>query len=106
MGEPFEIIFETGGSQNTYKWFKDGTELIGQTSATINIPFASNSDAGVYRVDVKNTIVENLTLFSRAINVNVKNLALKADSLALVEIYNSLDGANWTNNTNRLSGDV
>ena len=33
-------------------------------------------------------------------------LANQADSLALVALYNSTDGANWTNNTNWLTGNL
>ncbi|MEQ8714566.1 MAG: T9SS type A sorting domain-containing protein [Cyclobacteriaceae bacterium] len=34
------------------------------------------------------------------------NLSLESDSLALVALYESTDGDNWTNNTNWLIGDV
>ena len=38
--------------------------------------------------------------------VNITNIATSQDSLALVALYNSTDGANWTNNTNWLTGNL
>jgi hypothetical protein len=44
--------------------------------------------------------LKDLKIFSKF------NLDLRQDSLALVELYNSTDGANWTNNENWLTGPV
>lgn len=39
----------------TYKWFKDGVELIGLTSNTLAIASAANSDQGLYKLEVRNS---------------------------------------------------
>ena len=38
--------------------------------------------------------------------IQTKAQVLESDSLALVALYNSTDGSNWTNNTNWLTGNV
>ena len=40
------------------------------------------------------------------INQSLSAQVLEQDSLALVALYDSTDGANWTNNTNWFSGPV
>jgi Leucine-rich repeat (LRR) protein len=62
------------------------------------------ADAGAYTCDITNTVATELTLHSRPITVGLPTIVLQ-DSLALVDLYNSTNGANWTNNTNWLSSE-
>ncbi|MGN6298920.1 MAG: leucine-rich repeat domain-containing protein [Ginsengibacter sp.] len=79
-------------SNNTYKWYRNGTEFITKTGdSTLTV-----SDDAYYSVEVTNKIATVLTLYSID-NVN------QQDSLALVALYNSTGGSGWINNQNWLS---
>ena len=105
-GSSLTVSVSIGGEHNQYQWNKDGSNIGTQSSDssyTINpVDFA---DAGDYTCEITNTIATELTLYSRPITINVEYSPLQQDSLALIALYNSTDGANWTNNTNWLSAD-
>lgn len=75
-GETFSYTLTTGGTQNSYQWFKDGEILPLQTSATIDINNLSAADAGTYYCEVINTLVPGLILTSREITLNI-NVCIK-----------------------------
>lgn len=78
---------------NTYYWYKDGSlvrTVTGDSTFTATTP-------GNYSVAVTSTLVPRLTLYSTSLATNVQ------DSLALVDLYNSTGGSQWTNRTNWLS---
>ena len=106
LGEQIVLNITTGGTANSYKWFKDQIEIIGQTDSKLTISNAALSDAGYYTVKVNNSIINGLSLYTRPTKIAVDNSNLVADSLALVELYNSTGGPNWTNKTNWLNGPV
>ncbi|MBO0934045.1 T9SS type A sorting domain-containing protein [Fibrella aquatilis] len=54
----------------TYQWYKNGTVLSGQTSATLSIPSSQTTDAGSYSVVV--TSADGCSLTSTASNVTVR----------------------------------
>jgi Leucine-rich repeat (LRR) protein len=68
-GEAFNYILTTGGTQNQYKWYKDGVLLPLQTTETLNINNLTVADAGNYYCEVTNTAVPGLTLTSRQITL-------------------------------------
>ena len=83
---------------NNYTWFKDNLPIA--TTAT-NTYAAEGS--GEYRVEVNNTSItnptipeQNLILVSNNLNVTVEISCIESDSLELVNLYNTMDGANWT----------
>ena len=106
-GTNLTLVVTTGGANNQYQWKKDGTNIgtvSGDSTYTIN-PVAF-SDSGAYTCEITNTVATELTLYSHPVNVSVEYPLLYQDSLALVALYDNTDGANWTNNTNWLSGNV
>ncbi len=105
-GGNFTIDRTAGGSANSYQWYKDDVIVPGETNPVLSLTNVTPSDAGLYEVRVTNAIAPSLTLFSNAINLTVSNSGLTQDSLALVALYNSTDGPNWTNNINWLTGPV
>lgn len=64
MGSTLTIPFTTGGTQNSYQWYKDGTLIPGATSQQYTKANAQFTDAGSYTVEVTNTLVTGLTLTS------------------------------------------
>ncbi len=106
-GSTFTVNRSLPEINNQYQWFKDGIAVSGQNSSTLSLISFTNADIGVYYVEVTNPNVPNLTISSNPINVYSTNpppTALELDSLALVALYNATDGANWTDNTNWLTG--
>ncbi len=101
VGTSLTLEVITGGTANQYQWslngadFTDGPITSGATDSAVTIYILDPSVAGTYALRITNTIAPDLTLYSRPIEVTVQTL-LHVDSLALVALYNSTDGANWT----------
>lgn len=85
-GESYSYYLEIGGEHNIYKWYKDDVLLALQTSATLNLTDLELDDNGVYRCEVTNSIVPELTLYSRKITLDVDN-ATYAGGNELIENF-------------------
>ena len=105
-GDEVNFTTDVSGSANFYQWYKDGTILDGKIDPDLVLSDINNNDAGVYTCEITSEIVTDLTLTTYDKTLTVTNYNMESDSLALVELYNSTDGANWTNNTNWLTGPV
>ncbi|MFD2561875.1 leucine-rich repeat domain-containing protein [Aquimarina rubra] len=97
---------------NSYQWYKTvngtTTEITGATSKDLVITDASEADAGVYHFTATNSVVADLTLERNPITLTVTPVVdtcgvSESEKQALIDLYNSTDGANWTNNTNWLT---
>jgi Leucine-rich repeat (LRR) protein len=98
------LTINVGGSANQYQWFKDGNSISVKSDSPLHIVAdLTMEDAGSYTCKITNTIAQNLILYSRPLNVTIVPSARDRDSLALVDFYNSTDGANWTNKFNWLT---
>ena len=63
-------VLASGADPLNYQWRKDGTNIAGATSATLNLASASASDAGSYAVVVSNGVGSTLSsAASLAVNV-------------------------------------
>ena len=104
-GGSLTVSVTVGGEHNVYQWFKDGSLISGANDSTYTIDPVNIPDAGVYACEITNTVATELTLYRRPIHVTVLPGLSPAeqDSLALVALYNSTDGPNWTDNTNWLT---
>ncbi|MBL7994178.1 fibronectin type III domain-containing protein [bacterium] len=90
-----------GGTAKSYQWLKDGVTISGATNADYSIAAVMSLDAGPYVCRITDANVPGLELYSRVFTLNVINPPLVAtDSLALVALYDSLGGTNWTNQNN------
>ncbi|MEQ9426339.1 MAG: FG-GAP-like repeat-containing protein [Cyclobacteriaceae bacterium] len=107
------LSFTVGGDNNTYQWRKNGTDVAGATTNTLELTNFVATDAGQYVLNAFNSVVDtvvasapggDLQLVSNAITVSLAapTTVIASDSLALVALYDSLDGPNWINNTNWL----
>ena len=101
------LLVSAGGTSNRYQWKKNG-ENIGNisTDSTYLINNVTFADSGTYTCEITNTLATELTLYSKPINIAVDYSPFYKDSMALVALYNSTDGPNWTNNTNWLTDSV
>ena len=54
-GQPFSLTGTASGVPNpTYQWQKDGVDILGATSSTLNFDLATGADAGGYRLIASN----------------------------------------------------
>ncbi|MCB9503767.1 MAG: T9SS type A sorting domain-containing protein [Deferribacteres bacterium] len=89
------------GSSSHYQWMKDGVEIPGATENPYNIANASAADSGTYVCRMTNDIFTNMTLYSAPRLVWIKYPTTdQADSLAIIELYNSTKGNRWKNRSN------
>ena len=72
IGDSYSYTLNTGGSQNSYQWYKDGSILATQTTAKLDLPVIAQEDEGVYHCEVTNTSVTGLTLYSREITLTLE----------------------------------
>ncbi|QGY46221.1 T9SS type A sorting domain-containing protein [Maribellus comscasis] len=108
-GENLILFIENyfAGPSDQYQWFKNGNSIPGATLATLDLTELQLSDAGRYYCKISNPIATELTLYSRAITVQlaeeIKDAGVPLSEYnALLDFYNSTNGDNWTNNTNWL----
>ncbi len=99
------ILVTVGGINNQYQWYHDGNQIPGATKDIYSKEHVDYSDIGTYICQISNTIATDLVLFSRPIHVTVELPAFQQDSLALVALYNSTNGADWDSSGNWLSED-
>ncbi len=91
------LTTQTSGTANSYQWTKSNTN-IGTNSQISDYKISSlaYSDSGAYSCKITNTVIPNLTLIRKILTVVVNQpTLLRTDSLALVDLYNSTNGAGW-----------
>jgi PKD repeat protein len=98
--DTFSIV-ATGTPAPTYQWRKNETNIPGATSATYITPATTIADSGALFSCVASNVAGSVT--SANAMLTVQRDYRKQDSLALVALYNSTGGPNWTNKTNWLS---
>jgi len=109
VGEAYQDTLETGstlsifstvtGENNQYQWFRNGFALPNVNESEFQIDAVSIGDGGLYTCEITNTLAPDLTLYRRPINITIEWSGFHRDSLVLQALYNSTDGANWTNHT-------
>jgi len=96
LGEIITLSVSVGGDNNTYKWFKDDTEISTATAPNLTVQLDTQAKFGTYKLHITNTQVTDLELWSLPFELRQDNL-LEQDSSALVAFYTALDGPNWAN---------
>ena len=64
-------VYAPGGNNNRYKWFRNNTEIYSGNDPSWGVSAATALEAGVYRFEVSNTIVTDMTLKSEELPVTV-----------------------------------
>lgn len=97
IGQELLIRIPVSGSANQYQWYKDEQILQGFQTDSLFIQNVELADNGFYRLEITSTAVPELILSTEHILVNAASPVLESDSLALVALFNSAGGNNWTN---------
>jgi len=71
-GTNLTFSVSVGGSSNVYQWLKDGIEVSGANQSSYSINNVTLSDSGLYQCRITNTIVSDLTLYSRGTAVSIE----------------------------------
>jgi Leucine-rich repeat (LRR) protein len=94
------LSVSAGGTlgNNTFRWFN-----LKQKDSVINVGDSvfHASTTGHYFAKITNAICTQLTLYTDTVYYDATHAI--EDSLVLVDLYNSTNGANWENHTNWLS---
>ena len=64
-------VFDLGGNNNRYKWFHNNMEVYSGNDPGYHLDMATATDAGVYRFEVRNTVVTDLVLKSENVLLSV-----------------------------------
>jgi len=75
-GVGFMLNVPADGSSNRYQWFRSGNAIPGATSDSYDVTSATLDDSGVYILEIRNTILPELTLQSEPIAVTVQELII------------------------------
>ncbi len=109
VGDSLVLDVNTTTSGNNYQWWKKANPgandsiLVSSLSAnsSYTIYNAAYDSAGIYICEITNPKAPALTLLRKPITVSVEPVVAQ-DSIALVDIYNNTNGADWTNHENWL----
>ena len=104
-GSSLTLSVDVGGVNNVYQWYRNDAPIAGADTSEYVMDPVSLTDEGSYHCQITNTAAVQLQLYSRPVHVHVETVSSQ-DSLALVALYNSTNGANWTHNDNWLSGPI
>ena len=105
-GDAISFSFPQDTSTVNYQW--SGPNGLVQNTRTLTVSSAQNPENdGFYSGEATNSFVTgnlNVTLRSGDITIQVEDPVVADDSIVLVDLYNSLNGAEW--NSNWLQGPV
>lgn len=103
-GEPFTLTAVQTNPDYHYQWFRNGQLLAEDTIATLQRTAATAADEGDYICRMRYDSLPDLVLEQAVLRVLVNTPAeVEQDSLALVALYEAMQGENWENQQNWLS---
>ncbi len=103
LGSSITLNVPVGGSHNQYQWYHNDLLFPNATGSSLEVHLNGPVDFGSYKLKITNTEAQELELWSKPFNLEQDNL-LEQDSLALVAMFNALDGPNWSNHNGWLMG--
>lgn len=96
-GVSLELSISVTGDFNVYQWYKNDEPIPNSNAATYNFLAGTfYSTEAIYHCLITNTLVPNLTLRHKDIDVFIATKEeVEQDSLALVEFYINAGGLHW-----------
>ncbi|WP_020532789.1 fibronectin type III domain-containing protein [Flexithrix dorotheae] len=88
--DPVTISIPIKTSNESYQWKKGGFNLSGANSNGIFISNAKKENSGVYTCEVISSVASGITLTSQPIVLKVVNVINSQDSLALLQVMDSI----------------
>jgi len=73
-GDSYTFSVSVGGEHNLYQWYKNDVAIPGATKTTYTIDELLQTDSGDYICHITNSVVTDLTLYSRPIHLSVNKL--------------------------------
>jgi hypothetical protein len=70
VGNAVSVPVSAPGSNLSYQWYKDGSPVASQTTATLSLPASTTDDAGSYSVVVANSGCQSVTSTAFSLTVN------------------------------------
>ncbi|XOV92651.1 MAG: T9SS type A sorting domain-containing protein [Bacteroidota bacterium] len=104
INAPLVIDKTIDGAENNFQWYLNDVAINGADLEDYTLTPYLPADSGVYVLKVTNNIVTGLELVTEPYHLGISDF--EEDSLALVSLYNNSNGANWSLNTNWLTGDL
>ena len=92
--------FDVSGANNLYQWYKDDEVIANASGDDLSITAAQFANEGVYRLEISNSLLPDLTLTSGVLELKITSLL--RDSSALRAIYTKMNGDNWSPDLNWL----
>ncbi|PHN03939.1 T9SS type A sorting domain-containing protein [Flavilitoribacter nigricans] len=92
----FDLMIDAAVASNNYKWYRDGQlvhEAVGDNKLVLNELYTF--DSGTYTCEITNPNAPGLTLTTGEIELIVYVPCRAADSLMLVDLYQSTNGPSW-----------
>lgn len=86
IGQNTTFNLQTSGTTNRYQWFKNDTAIANATNANFSIQGAKATDAGIYTVQVRNSLVPDLVLQSENYVLFIDCSALNANNKPKIQV--------------------
>lgn len=88
VGDDHTFAAICGGTKNSYQWYRNSDPISNAINSTFSLSNVTGMDVGEYYCIIKNSIVPNLTIFTRPIRLFVKSTTGILDYKALnIKIY-------------------
>lgn len=104
IGQDMVIDKQINGVNNDYQWYLNDDPIDFGDLIDHQILGFQSSDTGSYVLRVTNSVVSGLELETAPYHLRISDF--EEDSLAMVSLYDALNGASWSNSENWLSGNL
>jgi Leucine-rich repeat (LRR) protein len=93
-GDDLTLSIPVSANGVIYTWFKDGNVFVVNNENTLTIEDIQLHEGGRFNCQLSHPDLSDLTLYSRNMDVSI-NTGRTNDSLALMALYNNLNGDEW-----------
>lgn len=87
-GESTTIAMTAGGMITTYQWFHNGQEIVGETSAELQLTDVVGADYGIYHCEAQHDSFPDLTLIRHEVEVKMPTATSVIHDLDWKRVFN------------------